>query len=89
MNARYPRQPACSLPAAPAEKRESPHRISLTRDSLAALLQTVSFYLTLDPAGRADLLGRVDEVVLRHPHLIGRESFELPYVTRCWRATRR
>jgi len=72
-----------------AETLELPHAHRLSRESLLALMQTFSYYLLLDPAGRADLLHRVDELTRRHPDLAGRETFVLPYITRCWRATPR
>lgn len=73
-----------------AETAEFPHAHRLTRESLAALTQTqtFSYYLLLDATGRADLLRRVDELAQGHPELAGREAFELPYVTHCWRASR-
>ncbi|MEJ7704894.1 MAG: class I SAM-dependent methyltransferase [Geodermatophilaceae bacterium] len=68
---------------------EFPHRQVVDAESLQQLVQTHSFYLVQDEQGRAEVVRRVDEVVSSHPDLVGRESFELPYVTRCWRATRR
>jgi len=64
------------------------HRHPLTRESLLALLQTYGYYLELDRAARADLLAAVARLVDTHPQLAGRPEFELPYLTRCWRARR-
>lgn len=66
-----------------------PHAQPLTADSLRALLQTHSFYLVQDQAARAEVLRRADQLIGSHPDLAGRDSFTMPYVTRCWRATRR
>lgn len=70
------------------EEAEFPHSQLVSRESLAALVRTFSYYLIQDQVGRADLLRRVDDLVARQPALAGRETFALPYVTRCWRATR-
>jgi ubiquinone/menaquinone biosynthesis C-methylase UbiE len=71
-----------------AETTEFPHSHRLSRDSLATLIQTFSYYLVLDLPGRADLLRRVNYLVATHPELAGRDVFELPNVTKCWRGTR-
>lgn len=65
-----------------------PHTQPLTPISLRALIQTHSFFLIQDEANRADLLRRVDVVIATHPDLAGKDTFTLPYVTRCWRGTR-
>ncbi len=66
-----------------------PHGQRLDAGSLRRLVQTHSFYLVQDEAGRAEVVRAIDEFVASHPDLAGHESFVLPYVTRCWRATRR
>ncbi|MBA3417730.1 MAG: class I SAM-dependent methyltransferase [Geodermatophilaceae bacterium] len=71
------------------ETAEFAHGQRLDRRSLRGLIQTHSFYLIQDEAGRAEVIRRIDEFVSTHPDLVGRESFVLPYVTRCWRGTRR
>lgn len=65
-----------------------PHTQPLTPDSLRALIQTHSFFLIQDEANRADLLHRIDRLIATHPDLAGKDTFTLPYVTRCWRGTR-
>lgn len=82
------KSPAAGGPFGSVQTATFPHAYPLTRDSLAALIQTFSYYLLLDPAHRAELLRRVDELVRDHPDLAGRDTFELPYLTRCWRAHR-
>ena len=64
-----------------------PHSQWLDADSLRRLIQTHSFYLVQDADGQAEVVRRIDELVSTHPDLVGRESFVLPYVTSCWRAT--
>lgn len=68
---------------------EFPHEHRLTRDGLHRLIQTHSFYLIQDEEGRAALRRQIDDVLDGHPELCGVPEFVLPYVTRCWRATRR
>lgn len=65
-----------------------PHEHRLNPDGLRRLMQTHSFYLVQDAAGRAEVVRRIDELVSTHPDLAGRETFVLPYVTRGWRGTR-
>lgn len=64
------------------------HPVPMSRPDLLALLQTYSYYLVLDRPARADLLAAVGRLVDTHPELAGRVDFELPFVTRCWRARR-
>lgn len=68
---------------------EFPHAQQLTPESLRRLIQTQSAYLVQDEAGRAEMVRRIDELVATRPELAGRESFPLPYRTRCWRGVRR
>lgn len=72
-----------------AEEAQFPLAYEVTGQALGELVQTFSYYLRLDAEGRADLLTRVAELVRTHPDLAGRATFPLPYMTRCWRATRR
>lgn len=82
------KSPAAGGAFGPAQTATFPHAYVLTRDSVAALIQTFSYYLLLDTAHRAALLRRVDELVRDHPDTAGRATFDLPYLTRCWRADR-
>ncbi len=59
----------------------------VTRPSLLALLQTFSYYLVLGPVDRKRLLDTAGQLADTHPDTAGRAAFDLPYVTRCWRAT--
>ncbi len=86
--ARPEQSPAAGGPFGSVQTASFPHAYALTRASLAALIQTFSYYLLLDTAHRAELLRRVDELVRDHPDLAGRDTFDLPYLTRCWRAHR-
>jgi SAM-dependent methyltransferase len=71
------------------ETAEFPHGQLVDGESLRRLIQTHSFYLVQDPAGQAEVVRRIDELVSTHPDLAGRSSFVLPYLIRCWRGTRR
>lgn len=65
------------------------HEQQLTPDGLGRLIQTHSFYLVQDEQGRSRIRDQLNEFTRTHPELSGRESFVLPYVTRCRRAVRR
>jgi SAM-dependent methyltransferase len=56
---------------------------------LRGLAASRSHLLTLPVPERDAILDEVDALVATHPALRGREVVELPYVTHCWRATRR
>lgn len=67
------------------ESRQVPHARRLDADLLVELASTRSRTLTLSPADRERLLQDVRRLALtRH----GEGTFELPYVTKVWRATR-
>lgn len=58
---------------------------TLTRTGLIDLVNSRSYVITLEPAARADLLGRVNYLLDTHPDLQGRDEFDLPYLTTAWR----
>ena len=61
----------------------------LDRDALLDLVASRSYVILLADEDRARLLAEVDALARRHPALAGRERFDLPYVTHCFRARRR
>ncbi|WP_249714140.1 class I SAM-dependent methyltransferase [Rhizomonospora bruguierae] len=73
---------------APPERAEFRHVTRHTVDSLVALVKSRSYYLTASPERRAEVERATRDLVATHPDLRGRESFDLPYVTRVYRATR-
>jgi SAM-dependent methyltransferase len=64
------------------------HATSHTVDSLVELVQSRSYYLTASPELRDEIVSRIRAMVAEHPDLRGTPTFELPYVTRAYRATR-
>jgi SAM-dependent methyltransferase len=45
---------------------------------------STSFVADADPEARGRVLDRVRELATSHPDLVGRDSFDLPYVTELW-----
>lgn len=60
---------------------ESPYEQELDSAGLVELMASRSYVLTMPPAERADLLGRIAELTRTHPELVGRQHFSMPYVT--------
>ncbi|GEA81983.1 class I SAM-dependent methyltransferase [Cellulomonas uda] len=60
---------------------------TITAPALRALAASRSHLIAMSPAERDALLAEVDALWTTHPDLVGRTAAELPYVTRCWRAT--
>jgi SAM-dependent methyltransferase len=73
----------------PWERATFPWRRTIRPDELRALAASRSHLIAMPPAERDALLDEVDALWRTHPDLVGRETAELPYVTRCWRATTR
>jgi len=61
-------------------------RHTLTRDAVIDLVASRSYVITLPDAPRAALLEEVRDLLETHPDLAGRDSLEMPYVTRAFRA---
>ena len=60
------------------------HQVSHTVDSLVGLVSTF-FYVRLSPR-RDEVLAAVRNLAMTHPDLLGRNTFELPYVTAAYRS---
>lgn len=71
------------------EMAEFRHVTRHTADSLVELVRSRSYYLTAPPDRQAEVDEYTRDLVATHPDLRDRPSFELPYVTRVHRATRR
>jgi SAM-dependent methyltransferase len=65
------------------------HTTRHTPDSLITLVASRSYYITATPARQAEIERQVRALCADHPDLTGRAEFELPYVTRVYRAERR
>ncbi len=68
------------------ERTEFAHSLTLDAEHLLGLVDTFS-YVRLSP-DRDAILGQVRELTQTHPDLVGMETFELPYLTITYRATR-
>jgi SAM-dependent methyltransferase len=72
----------------PVEHATFPHATSHTPDTLVGLIATRSYYLTATPPRQQELERRIRELCATHPDLTGRSTFDLPYQTMIYRATR-
>jgi SAM-dependent methyltransferase len=81
--------PALGADFEPAEGRMFGHDQPMDLDLLLDLVRSRSYVIRLSEERRSQLLESVTELVRADPALAGRDSFPLPYRTRCWRAVRR
>jgi SAM-dependent methyltransferase len=70
----------------PTEESRTRWSRPITVELLIDLLASRSYVITAPEAERQRLFAGVRELVATHPELAGRESFEMPYVTRAFRA---
>jgi SAM-dependent methyltransferase len=68
----------------PPERAEFRHEVAMTADRVHALVASRSTYLVASDAERAEIDARVSAVTAQLP-----KNFTMPYVTVCYRATRR
>ena len=68
------------------EHRTVPWADRVATSSLRPLAASRSYFLTLPPERREELLGEIDDLVATHPALAGRDAVDLPYLAECWRA---
>jgi len=71
------------------ERAEFASAVTHTADSLVALMRSRSYYITATPERQREIETGIRELVATHQDLRGRETFDLPYVTRAYRAARR
>ncbi|RAO60155.1 class I SAM-dependent methyltransferase [Micromonospora saelicesensis] len=71
------------------EKREFPHRTTLTPDELLGMVRTRSYWLTASTEDQRRVERELAELLNTHPALTGRDTIELPYRTLVLRARRR
>ncbi len=83
------RQPDFGELFTPVEYRIFRHAQPHTADSLVALLQSRSYYLTASEPRQRQLAAEVRELARTHPDLAGQDEFTLEYETRVFRAVRR
>ncbi|MFY1689374.1 class I SAM-dependent methyltransferase [Plantactinospora sp. WMMB782] len=72
----------------PVERNEFRHSLTLTPETLVGMISTRSYYLVAAPERQREVAARIRQLTAGHPDLAGRESFELPYRTRVFRASR-
>jgi SAM-dependent methyltransferase len=68
----------------PVEQERFTHSVTMDADKLVALLASRSYYLTATPGHRAKLTDSVRALAARLP-----STFDLPYLTICYRAIRK
>lgn len=73
----------------PGERAEFRHSTRQTPQGLLDLVATRSWFLIAPDDEQRLLLDQVRDLCATHPDLAGRDSFELPYVTTVYRASRR
>lgn len=80
--------PVVGAPFGELEKHETRWVQALTPDGLLDLARSRSYFITKDPEGQAAVIQSLRRLLREHPDLAGRDTIELPYVTRSYRAAR-
>jgi SAM-dependent methyltransferase len=78
--------PVIGAPFGPIERHDVEWSNEVTPATLIDMVSSRSYIITSAPAEREARLDRVRDLLAHHPELAGRDSFALPYVTRCARA---
>jgi SAM-dependent methyltransferase len=73
-------------PFGPSERLEVRWSRAMDEERLIDLVASRSYAILAPEEKRRQLFAAVHELVATHPDLAGRESFEMPYITRCFRA---
>lgn len=79
-------EPVVGSPFGPLERHEVRWVQELTVDRMLDLARSRSYFITKDPDTQAAVIASLRRLAAEHPDLAGRERFELPYVTHCYRA---
>jgi SAM-dependent methyltransferase len=74
--------PDVAAPLSVADYAEFRWENPLTRDELLAMVTSRSYVITMEPAEREALLGRLATLLDTHPDLAGRSVYRMPYRTR-------
>jgi SAM-dependent methyltransferase len=82
-------EPELAPPFGPVERHETHWVQALNLEALLDLARSRSYFITKDPDTQAAVIQSLRRLAREHPDLAGRDTFELPYVTRSYRATRR
>lgn len=78
-------EPRVPAPFGPLERHDVRWVQALTVEGLLDLARSRSYFITKDPEAQAAVIASLRRLVAEHPDLAGRETLELPYVTRCYR----
>jgi ubiquinone/menaquinone biosynthesis C-methylase UbiE len=81
-------EPRVGPPFAQLERHAVEWHHTASVDELLAMVTSRSYYITATAQRQAETLSEVRRLLVTHPDTAGRDSIELPYVTRCYRATR-
>jgi SAM-dependent methyltransferase len=73
-------------PFGPIETFEVGWSMPSSLEEILGLVASRSYVITATPEERERVFADVRELVTTHPDLVGHETFELPYRTRCFRA---
>lgn len=78
--------PVLPPPFGALEKHETRWVQALSHDGLLDLARSRSYFITKDADGQAAVIQSLRRLLREHPDLAGRDTVELPYVTRSYRA---
>jgi SAM-dependent methyltransferase len=81
--------PRLGPPFAPATRAEFRWSQPLTATDLISMVGSRSTMILLPADERAAVLAQVRQLMATHPALLGRDTYEMPYVTECLRTTLR
>jgi SAM-dependent methyltransferase len=84
---RDPPNPVVVAPFAPLEEHDAPWIDQVTPRAVLDLVASRSYVITMEPARRETVLGRIRDLVASHPDTAGRDRFPLPYIARCFRTS--
>lgn len=79
--------PVVVAPFRPLEERAVPWTDVVTPEMVVDLVASRSYVITMEPSRREALLGRVQDLVSRHPDAARHQRLTLPYVAVCFRTT--
>lgn len=80
-------EPVVGPPFGALERRDVRWVQELSLDGLLDLARSRSYFITKDPDAQAAVIASLRRLHAEHPDLAGAPRIELPYVTRCYRAT--
>ena len=80
--------PQVGAPFGEPEAAQFPWASTLTRDGVLDLVRSRSYFALMTEAEQDATLAAVSTVLATHPQTAGRETFEFPYVTVCFRYRR-